>query len=519
MPINPDSIDRFLRKPVPWVPGFKGMDTAGIDNNIYACTGIDYKPHKPSRASQHEGTAFALYCRQSLLFFEPRVGKTKAALDWAEHLKRAGLWKGKGLVIAHAPVGVDVWESQGKSWSKLKITGIIAGRDPRQSFIQALEDDTDLIVISWGMLRSMFTVRRINRKDVIREYPDLDILRMVAEQLSLIIIDEIHYCKNHESLYFALASELVKHCNWRLGLTGTPVGRNAKSLWAQCYLIDEGATLGYNYHFFEVCFCEQRKSKHHPRGYVYVFDPDKMPLLLDKVSGIAMTYRLDEIQDIDVLIDTFELRMRGKQRQMYNETVEGWRDAENDDGAVRNAFVRMRQIASGFMPYVTEHGETRITEFEDNPKLEWLVELIEQLPEDLPLVIFHEFNRSGEMIENMLTKQKRKFVTLNGRTKDRSVIHDFQSGLVNILVANTRSGGEAIDLRRSEYLCFYESPCSPIIRKQAESRPLARGSRPLLINDLVCSPVEIRILEMIEQGRDLQQAVSSIRNVLQDKAK
>ena len=519
MTINPDAIERFRRQGPLWVPAFKGMSRDSLESSIYACTGLDFRPFKPSRTHQTEATAFALYCRQSLLFFEPRVGKTKTALDWAEHLKRAGLWKGKGIVIAHKPVGVDVWEHEASLWSRLKVTGILSDREPRETFIRALTDDTDLIVIPWGMLRSMFTIRRLNRKDEMREYPDRDMLRMVADHLSLAIIDEVHYCKNPFGLYFDIASELVAKCAWRLGLTGTPVGRDAMALWAQCFLIDGGETLGYNYQFFEAVFCKKRKNKHHPKGESYVFDQDNLPAVLDKVSGLAMSYRLDEIQDVNVMSGVVELRMYGEQRAAYNDIIERFSSGEFEESNIKNTFHRMRQIASGFMPYIDEQGNEHVVPFESNPKLEWLSDLIDTLPADIPVVIFHEYVRSGEMISDMLTAKKREHVCFNGRTKDRTIVRQFQSGEVNIMVANTMTGSEAIDLRRAEYLCFYESSCSPITRKQAESRPLARGSRPLLIDDLICSPVEQRILDMIAQGRDLQQALTSIRHVMKDKAR
>ena len=520
MPINPDAIDRFLSKPVPFTPACKGAPRDALDNIMSSCTGITYRPLHPSRVSQVEATAFALYCQRSMLIFEPRVGKTKPALDWCEHLKRAGLWKGKGLVIAHAPIGVDVWEREAAKWSTLKLACVLSGQNPKQVFVKAIMDNSDLIVISWGMLQSLFTTKRLNRKDEMTLYADRDTLRMVSEQLSLVIIDEIHYCQDKYSLRFDIASELVQHCQWRLGLTGTPVGRHPLPLWSQCYLIDGGATFGYNYQFFEAAFCIKRKSEHHPSGFVHVFDWDKLPILLDKLASIAMTYELREIHDVNILPGVVELRMRGDQRQEYNAIVERFSNPEeHEDEDIRNTFVRMRQIASGFMPYNDEHGKERMVQFESNPKLEWLSELFDSLPDGLPVVIFHEYIKSGEMISNLLTAKKREHVCFNGRQNDPTLIEQFRAGHVNTLVANTRSGGLSIDLRRAEYLCYFESPCSPTVRKQSESRPLARGDRPLIIDDLICSPVEHRILDMLQEGRDLHKAVTSIRHVMKDKAR
>jgi hypothetical protein len=109
---------------------------------------------------------------------------------------------------------------------------------------------------------------------------------------------------------------------------------------------------------------------------------------------------------------------------------------------------------------------------------------------------------------------------LYGATKDaQHMVRDFQEGRLTVLVANAVKGGISISLPQADYVLFYESPVSGIMRKQAESRPMARdASRRLDIEDLVCSQAELQILYFLRQGRSLMAALNhrDVRRVLDE---
>jgi ERCC4-related helicase len=94
------------------------------------------------------------------------------------------------------------------------------------------------------------------------------------------------------------------------------------------------------------------------------------------------------------------------------------------------------------------------------------------------------------------------------------MLMDYQQGKLRWLVANTTSGAMAIDLPMADYLLFYESPTSPIIRAQAEARPMSRGGKVLLIDDMICSPSERRVLGFIREGKTALSSLLSFREEL-----
>jgi SNF2 family DNA or RNA helicase len=103
-----------------------------------------------------------------------------------------------------------------------------------------------------------------------------------------------------------------------------------------------------------------------------------------------------------------------------------------------------------------------------------------------------------------------KYTWLYGETKDKDgALQAFRTGDAQVLIANTASGGVGIDLQMADYQCFVETPVSPIVRAQAEARALGpgRAGRALFMDDLVCAPIEERILGFLREGRDLLQEI------------
>lgn len=511
MVVAAKAIETFLEKLPPYMPAFKGVNRAELDRSIYNSTGYPFQPHDDLLPHQVEGIAFALYARRALLFFQPRMRKTSIALHWAEHLRRAKLWTNKGLVIAHSPDGLDVWRNEAALRSGLKVKIVHLNMD---DFIDGLEDDSDLIVIPWSGLQEMFSVAGTRRKgDKVENklLANVHLLEELATNFGLCIIDEIHMCMHHTSLRFAIASVLTSLCKFRLGLTGTPFGRDPYALWSQAFLIDRGETLGWNYYFFEQAF-GKGKTNYWSGRMEYKFDKDKMPLLERKMSAITMAYERSEVAEQTVWDNIVELHMWGDQLAAYRDVVERFVQLESDSVEIQNTFHRLRQVSSGYLPFEDKHGKKHVVHFKSNPKLEWLSDFAQHAPTDVQVIIFHHYVHTGELICKVLERHQVKHGWLYGGTRgSREVIRAFQAGETHVLVANANKGGMSIDLRMADYVCFFESPVSPITRRQAQDRPMARGDRELMIDTLVCSGVERRIMDFLKEGTDLMRSLTSVR--------
>lgn len=508
MAIDPKAVEAFLKRRPREVPPFKGVPQEQLLYAIYTATGTHYEEKTVSRPHQLEGLAFALCMRRALLFYWMRLGKTKIALDWAAHLKRAGLVKKKGLVIAHGPSGAEqVWEQQIPWHTDLEARIVLSGKGAPDAFVDALDSTCDLIVTPWSTLQTLFTVMRTSRKGAPKLYVDTESAALAAQHFSHVIIDETHLCSNPDGLRAQIAERLLVETRYRLGLTGTPVGRNPYALWGQAFLIDGGRTLSNSYRFFMAAFGNRTASRYSARP-VYTFDPDKLPILMEKMRGISLSYGKGEVKGARVVANTIHVRMHKKQRQLYNTVLDQARASWSSDEKVTNTFHRLRQITSGFISFNDDDGHKRGTPI-PSAKLDWLAETLAELPEGCPFVLFHEYTYSGELLCRLLRRLKISHAWCYGQTRNPGKeIEKFRSGKVQALVGHSRSIGTGVDLQRADYVCFFESPTSPAIRAQAQERPMARAANnPLYLDDIISSPVEEQIARYIQEGEDMQRVI------------
>jgi len=319
------------------------------------------------------------------------------------------------------------------------------------------------------------------------------------------VIDETHFYSNQYGLPYQLAKAIVSNCKYRLGLTGTPVGRDPYAIWAQASLIDDGLRFGYQYQFFAEAFGKRQKFPFTKSGYRLVFDPKKMDIFQYKLDSVSLSYGKGEVRSAEVYENKVRLKMHGEQKQAYNDAVRKLiRSKAGDAHEIDAIFTRLRMISSGYLPFVDEEGKQQTIHY-NSVKLEWLREFATEVSPNTPCLIFHEYVHTGELICKVLTDAKLPHAWIHGETKDKAgEIAKFQSGKARFLVANTATGGTSIDLPQADYLLFFESPCDPRVRAQAAARPMARAlDRLLILDDLICSPVEEKVLSFIEEGENL----------------
>ncbi len=146
MAIAPEALAAFLERDAPNTTRYKGVSREVLLGRIEKATGAPLSTKTEPRPYQLEGLAFALVHHSALLFYDMRLGKTKMSLDWASHLKRVGWVHEKGLVVAHAPIGIDVWEGQIPQHSDLEARYVRSGPAAAEHLLDAVESDCDLVV-------------------------------------------------------------------------------------------------------------------------------------------------------------------------------------------------------------------------------------------------------------------------------------------------------------------------------------------------------------------------------------
>ena len=321
---------------------------------------------------------------------------------------------------------------------------------------------------------------------------------------------------SHRSLTYELCLAAAKQCQFRYALSGMPFGRDPALLWPQMNLIDRGASLGPTLGLFrEAFFTKKQNYWGGPYSFDYTFKQNMRGRLSEILQHRSITYTADECIDLpDVRHLIEEVRLPAHNLEYYNQVVRELIGSKSNFRAVKNAFLRMRQISSGFLGLKDdETGAKAEMDFDDNPKLERLLELIDELPTDRKALVFYEYTHSGRRIfEEIADAMEIGAVWLWSGTKNpRAALEKFiKDPGCRIAVVNNKVGAYSLDgLQVANYEFHFESALSVMDRSQAEKRIVRQGQKHrCFIYDLVArDTVDSKILSFHREGKNLFEAL------------
>jgi SNF2 family DNA or RNA helicase len=289
-------------------------------------------------------------------------------------------------------------------------------------------------------------------------------------------------------------------------------------LWAQHYIVDQGATLGQTLGLFRAAFFTARENIWAKSDYakIYKFDRRKKDQLMRMVQHRSLSYSAEECIDVPSFNPVIEsVRLPEEAGAYYKRVVDQIIAARGNLSEMKNAFMRMRQLSSGFLGFRDEDDDGKRVEiaFGENPKLELLLDLLQSLPDDRKAVVFYEFTWSGRKIVEQLRELKEKPIWLWSGTKNSA--GEIERFLCDpgcrVAVLNNRVGAYSLDGLQdvANYTLFYESPVSVIDREQAERRLRRDGQKFKVFQyDLVVEDTMDRnILAYHREGDDLLEAL------------
>jgi SNF2 family DNA or RNA helicase len=189
-----------------------------------------------------------------------------------------------------------------------------------------------------------------------------------------------------------------------------------------------------------------------------------------KVALTTFHRRSEDVLDLpEIMHDRIEVEMNAQEARVYRE-IEREFCAVFEDGTVTPANVlvqllRLLEICGGA---VHHDGNKDATVLSERPsKAAALAEILEDLAEDEPVVVFCKYRADIDAILRECEKLGRSASELSGR---RNQLADWQAGKTSVLAANTASGGVGVDLTRAAYGVFYSSGHSLAEYLQAVAR-------------------------------------------------
>ena len=463
---------------------------------------------------KHQAASFicGLHNKDFLFLLSMGLGKSKVVCDILALYSSTGELTGKTLIIAPNEVGISSWEDQIDEHSALCYTSLLGSQQQKWDLLE--NTNTPFYIISYdglvAMLTSFVKANKNDKADKKRKLkPVAKLVKKFSTQFEGLVLDEIHLCRNHQTLNYKLCNKIAANARFRYGLTGTPFGRDPIALWAQFFLIDRGDTLGETLGIFQAAYFRKESNGF---GYKHIFDTKLEKKLHKTIRNKSIRYSETELDSMPPIVYIKRrVSFSSEAYEYYAKAKLGLLEARGNYELIKNAFVMLRTIVSGYLDFKDEEGNRERIVFKENPRLDDVMDYIGSIPEQDKIVVFIEFIASGDMIEDRLQKAKIGYERLDGKTKDKKGAKD---GFINdpncrVLITNSRSGGCNLNLQVADHEYFYECPVSPITRAQAEKRaPRGGKTKTTFIADvLVKNSVDEDIAEFIREGRDLFAAI------------
>lgn len=438
------------------------------------------------------------------------LGKTKIVLDVLWYKKRVDDLR-KVLVLVPETLNIEGWEEQILEHSRFAVVPMYGTTKDRWNLVN--ENEHGVFVLTYAAAMHMVCkLTKIKGKKQQQRKPNTALIGRLAKGMDAIVLDESHAAKNSKSVTYKICNALSNFIPICYELTGTPFGRDPVDFWAQFHIIDKGETLGSSLGLMRESYFKKEMGYF---GGKWVFDLKNERAFHKRIQNRSIRYNDRECGDLPEKIDIkTRYSLPPVNREFYVSAIDGIIKAKGDYRELENSFVKLRQICSGFIQYRSRSGKNEIIIFEENPKLEATREFLRSLPIDSNAVIFYEFKPSGDALEAMVKAEGLSYSVARGGMKDKIVkeIKRFKAGKSRVLIANWKSAAEGGNFQKaSNYVVFYESPVSPIKRRQCVKRVWRSGQeRRCYIYDLVMagkSSIEQRILEFLEEGESLFQAI------------
>lgn len=339
--------------------------------------------------------------------------------------------------------------------------------------------------------------------DLIWRRPELD------REWDMIVLDESHFIKNRTSNRYrgqikkvdgkrrrvtSGIQQIGRKSKFRYILTGTPIGNSRwEEIWAQFDFLDPNIFGPYSH--FEARYCILGKY-YKPVAYKNV---DELKAIIAQHS---IWIRKVDCMDLPEKLPPDRLTLELEERKLYKEMLQNYiaeLDIEAKNPLAR--MVKLRQMCSGHIRDDT--GAVHRLKCEKPTALD---EFLENW--DKKLVIFAEFEESIADICRVLERRKIRYVTLDGRQRDKQIWKRFQAEPdLQVIVCQYRSAAAGIDLFTADTMLFYEPTLSSQTFEQACDRIHRPGQREKCSYILfeTAGTVEKKIWDALMKHRDFNE--------------
>lgn len=422
------------------------------------------------------------------LFLDMGLGKTVTTLTAIKELKYYRFQVYKVLVIAPKKVAEATWSKEAAKWDHLqclRVSTVLGSRTKRE---RALACPADVYVIN-----------RENVEWLVDYYRN-------AWPFDMVVVDESSSFKDQSTKRWKALKRVRPKIKRIVLLTGTPAPNNLIDLWAQIYLLDEGARLGRTIGGFrERYFLPDKRSA--DRVFTYKPKMGTEQVVQDLIGDICISMSAEDYLTLPECVSVnVPVMLDDKARKAYD-TMEREMLLEVDEDTITadTAAVltnKLLQLAGGAV-YNAEHQAQVI----HSCKIEAFLELVESLAGKSALVFYAFQHEKDRIIEALRKKHKHLRVRVFSGAQDEE---DWNAGKIDILLAHPASTAYGLNLQQGgNHVIWFTPTWSLELYQQANKRLHRQGQteRVIIHHLLVDGSIDYDVIAALGNKADTQDAL------------
>lgn len=419
---------------------------------------------KNKRPYQEDGHLFLLERKHACLFYKPGLGKTFPCIDAIRDIDASKNGKAKVLILSTADAIKNMWDME------IVPQNILPKNTVTMSFTKAIQESTkpQLLKIKWD----------------------------------IIVIDECHKIKAHNTKISKLVFQLTKKCEYCFGLSGTPRGNSDVDIYCQLHNMNISDWGNINYTAFVENCCDVDVK-------FFGGQMIKQPVGINHKykagweRNLALyTQRMDYTEENDmpdIKVNLVELPYTATKE--YLQAEQGVISIPEYETTMTklSAITKLHQIVNGFMYYTDGDEEERLVhKIERNKKLDWL-----ESKHLEGTTIVYRFQEDRNQIEQYLKEDGYTYT---------EIVEDFKNGSAQVLLLQC-SRCESFNLQCCNHIIFYTLDYSYIKYNQMLHRVWRMGqTKPVLVDVLTFkNTVETKIWNAVQNKEKLAQLFMAIK--------
>lgn len=424
------------------------------------------------------------------LFLEPGLGKTKIVLDVITY--RKSIRNGYRVLVVCPNTIVENWSDEVKKHSDLSCTMLVGASDKRKKMIQ--QRLTDVTVINYESVR-------------------ICLKELMEAGYNCVVFDESTEIKNPKAQQSKACWALSLQTKHRIIMSGTPIMNNPLDIFSQYYVLNNNI-FGSNYYRFRARYAVLG-------GYLgkQVVKWVNMKELQERLYSCAIRKTKDECLDLPPkLYQVIRLQLPDEQKAFYNklasELIAEYKGEIILAPHILTKLMRLSQITAGFTKTVKEEEIV----FKTNPKIDWLMDFMENVGVSHKIVVFCRFKNEIAQMQQALLRMGYACVTVCGETEDRiGAVRAFNTDpSIRVFIGQLQTAGIGINLTSASYMVFMTNSYSYGDRVQCEDRIHRIGQQKnCTYIDLLCeNTIDGAVYNALKHKKNLSDTVIDMKKLV-----